>query len=137
MDSLNLVMPIAAKTETINAVHIGYTFVNNPIAIPPKATCDMASPNSECLLNTKNSPTMEHITEMAAPVIKACCINPNCKISNTKTKSYSLSLIICGLVSSLLLLAGLFKCNCICACIADSEYAFNSFSFSKNSYALP
>jgi hypothetical protein len=33
---------------------------------------------------------MEHITEMAAPVIKACCINPNCKISNAKTIAYSL-----------------------------------------------
>ena len=84
-------MPIAAKTETINAVHIGYTFVNNPIAIPPKATCDIASPNSECRLNTKNSPTTEHTSEIAAPEIKACCINPNCKISNTTNTSNPLS----------------------------------------------
>ena len=90
VNSLNLVMPIAAKTETINAVHIGYTFVNNPIAIPPKATCDIASPNNECRLNTKNNPTTEHTREIAAPEIKACCINPNCKISNTKRISHSL-----------------------------------------------
>jgi hypothetical protein len=47
VDSLNLVIPIAPKMETINAVHIGYKLINKPIAIPPNATCDIASPNSD------------------------------------------------------------------------------------------
>ena len=46
-NSRNFVIPRAANTETIKAVHNGYTFVNSPIAIPPKATCDIASPNNE------------------------------------------------------------------------------------------
>jgi hypothetical protein len=38
VESFNFVMPKAASTETINAVHIGYKFKNIPKAIPPKAT---------------------------------------------------------------------------------------------------
>jgi hypothetical protein len=55
----------------MNAVHNGYTFAYNPIAIPPKATCDIASPNSECRLSTKNKPITEQITAIMIPEIKA------------------------------------------------------------------
>src|SRR6476620_2233708 len=75
-------MPNTASTETINAVHIGYKFKNIPKAIPPKATWDMASPKSDCLLKTRNNPITEHIIATAVPVIKARCIKANLNISN-------------------------------------------------------
>src|ERR671914_1189937 len=58
-------------------------FVNKPTAIPPKAICDSASPKSECLLNTRNSPTAEHMIATAMPVMSALWIKPASRISNT------------------------------------------------------
>src|SRR5919197_3379796 len=71
VDSLNLVIPRDARIETANAVHIGYTFVNKPIAIPPNATCERASPYSDCFFKTKKIPIQEQLTATAIPEINA------------------------------------------------------------------
>src|SRR5262249_31502799 len=76
VDCLNLVTPNDERTETTNAVHIGYTLVSRPIAIPPKAAWERASPNNDCLLNTRKSPTTEHVTATTTPDKKARCIKP-------------------------------------------------------------
>ena len=76
VDSFNLVTPNAAKIETINAVHIGYKFVNKPIDIPPNAIWDKASANNDCRLKTRNSPIAEQVVATATPEINARCIKP-------------------------------------------------------------
>ena len=83
VDCLNLVIPNDAKTETTSAVQSGYKLVNKPSAIPPKATCERASPNSDCLLNTRKSPTAEQLTATAIPDINARCIKLYWRISKT------------------------------------------------------
>ena len=60
VDSLNLVIPKAARIETMRAVHIGYKFVNNQIAIPSNAICERPSANNDCCRKTRNSPIAEH-----------------------------------------------------------------------------
>lgn len=77
VDSFNLVIPREARIETANAVHIGYTFVNKPIAIPPNATCERASPYKDCFLKTRKRPITEQPTATAIPEINARCIKPN------------------------------------------------------------
>src|SRR5919198_2677658 len=77
VDSLNLVMPREARIETTNAVHIGYTFVNKPIAIPPNAICERASPYNDCLLKTRKRPITEQPTATAILETNARCIKPN------------------------------------------------------------
>ncbi len=59
------------KTETTNDIHIGLDLRNNPKAIPPKATWDIASPNRENLFSTKNSPSREQLRDIAIPEISA------------------------------------------------------------------
>jgi hypothetical protein len=70
------------KTETTNETQIGLLFRNSPKAIPPKATWDIASPNKENLLSTKNSPSREQLRDIAIPEISALWINSYCKISS-------------------------------------------------------
>lgn len=77
VESLNLVIPREARIETANAVHIGYTFVNKPIAIPPNAICERASPYNDSLLKTRKRPITEQLTATAIPEINARCIKPN------------------------------------------------------------
>ena len=76
VDSLNLFTPTADKIATMYAVQSGYTPVNNPKDIPPKATCASASPNRECRFSTKKSPTIEQMTAIAIADIKDLCIKP-------------------------------------------------------------
>ena len=83
VDSLSLVIPSAAKIDTMNAVHIGYKFANNPIAIPPNAMCERASANNDCRLKTRNSPTTEQVIATATPETNARCMKPYWRISNT------------------------------------------------------
>ena len=83
VDSLNLVIPKAARIETMRAVHIGYKFVNNPMAIPPNAICERPSANNDCCRKTRNRPIAEHVIATATPEIKARCMKPYCRISNT------------------------------------------------------
>ena len=73
---LSFVIPNAVETETANAVHIGYMLRKNPRAIPPKATCESASPKREYLFKTKNKPIIEQVIETTIPVSKALCIKP-------------------------------------------------------------
>jgi hypothetical protein len=75
------VIPNAARIETMKAVHIGYIFVYIPIAIPPNAICESASPKREWRLKTRNNPIIEEITAMATPAVKARCIKLNSRIS--------------------------------------------------------
>ena len=81
IESVIFVIPSAAIIVKAYAVHIGYKLRNSPIDNPPKATCDMASPNNECFLSTRNKPIAEHIAATAMPEINARCINPNSRIS--------------------------------------------------------
>jgi hypothetical protein len=67
--------------ETINDTQIGLDFRNNPNAIPPKATCDIASPNKENLFNIRNNPISEQLIEIAIPAIRARCMNSYWRIS--------------------------------------------------------
>jgi hypothetical protein len=67
--------------ETINDTQIGLDFRNNPNAIPPKATCDIASPNKENLFNIRNNPISEQLIEIAIPEIRARCMNSYWRIS--------------------------------------------------------
>lgn len=76
IESLNLVMPNPASTVKINAVHIGYRLRKRPSDNPPNATCDIASPNKECFLSTRNKPMTEDMVATAMPAIIARCMNP-------------------------------------------------------------
>jgi len=67
--------------ETINDTQIGLDFRNNPNAIPPKATCDIASPNKENLFNIRNNPISEQLIEIAIPEMRARCMNSYWRIS--------------------------------------------------------
>lgn len=57
--------------ETIKEIQIGLDFRNNPKVRPPKATWDIASPNRENLLRTKNRPNKEQLIDIAIPEINA------------------------------------------------------------------
>jgi hypothetical protein len=70
-ESVIFVIPNAAIRVKAYAVQIGYKLRNSPIDNPPKATCDIASPNSECFLSTRNNPIAEHIAATAIPEIIA------------------------------------------------------------------
>ena len=81
IESVIFVIPNAAITVNAYAVQIGYKLRNSPIDNPPNATCDIASPNKECFLRTRNNPITEHIAATAIPEIIARCINPNSRTS--------------------------------------------------------
>ena len=50
MDSLNSVVPNAAKNLKYKLWHYRYKFANKPIAILPNAISDRASANNDCHL---------------------------------------------------------------------------------------
>ncbi len=62
--------------DTINAIQIGDIFANRPMAIPPKATCERASPYSDRRRKTRKSPITEQLMATAIPEINARCIKP-------------------------------------------------------------
>lgn len=75
------VMTSALTSETIYAVHNGYTPIKSPAAIPPNEECATASPNREYLRKTKNKPTTEHNRAIAIPEMMALCIKLKKRIS--------------------------------------------------------
>ncbi len=59
----------------INAHIIGLNPSTSPIATPAKAEWAKVSPIMECLLSTKNTPTIGHNMDMNMAAKKAFCIN--------------------------------------------------------------